>query len=99
MNRHTLYLISIVLLVAASLTSAQQPSWERTNGPYGGQIKSLLPMGEAIFAASGSLFRSTNAGVDWHAVGPFRSGTESISVASIARDSADGILALTQQNL
>src|SRR5688572_12878820 len=99
MKQLHLLAIAFALVVLSTASSvAQQPSWVRTNGPYGGKIKALLSVNGTLFASTGSLFRSTNGGIDWQSVGPFRvsgyAGTHPV-VHAIAADSSGTIFAST----
>lgn len=100
MNQLHLLSIAIILLSTAS-SVAQQPTWIRTNGPYGGKVTALLSVNGTLFAASGSLFRSTNGGDDWQSVGPFRMRpigyeTQPSLVLALAADSAGTVFASTR---
>ncbi len=53
----------IALLISTNKTNAQ---WVQTNGPYGGNIRSIAVSGTNIFAGTdGGIFLSTNNGNSW----------------------------------
>jgi hypothetical protein len=60
--RFVLFLFAIAL--CGSQTDAQ---WVQTNGPYGGEVYSLVVSGPNLFAATygGSVFYSTDNGTSW----------------------------------
>lgn len=46
--------------------------WEPTNGPYGGEIRILLPLNDEVLYAgiSGGVYRSENSGDSWTPINP-----------------------------
>ena len=66
MKRKYLILFFIELLMFNSLNA----QWEPCNGPYGGVINSILGIEDTIFVGSSvGMFKSTNKGQNWNAVG------------------------------
>ena len=60
-------LFLLISIVVPQRTSAQ---WVQTNGPYGGQVNSLVSIGNYIFTcAGGAVLCSTNDGTTWNATG------------------------------
>jgi len=55
-----------ILLICASLTSAQN-FWQKTNGPYGGNITSIAisPNGNVFAGTYNGVYRSTDNGSNW----------------------------------
>ncbi|MBC8146191.1 MAG: hypothetical protein H7X80_11455, partial [bacterium] len=92
MLRHILPVSLAVVLLASVASFAQETSWVRTNGPFGGKVTSLRAVDEVLFALAGSLFRSTNGGADWHAIGP-------AGIRTLALDSSGALLGLSYYQL
>jgi photosystem II stability/assembly factor-like uncharacterized protein len=72
MSIATRYLLNaFVLLLLGGLTPsllAQEPFWERTDGPRGGWVQSVVAMGGGRFflcLRHGPVFRSTDSGAHW----------------------------------
>lgn len=71
--RKIFQLFTIFLLLYT--TSFAQNYWTPTNGPYGGQINSLISIGSDIFTnAGGIVFYSTNNGTTWNETGLANAG-------------------------
>jgi photosystem II stability/assembly factor-like uncharacterized protein len=61
---------SLCLISLLILTIKSDAQWVQTNGPYGGQINSLVSIGSYIFTcAGGTVLYSTNNGTAWNATG------------------------------
>ncbi len=69
-------LLFLFLLFPTIILYAQ---WVQTNGPYGGQINSLISIGNNICTcAGGSVFYSTNNGTTWNSTGLTNAGVTAI---------------------
>ncbi|HVK38238.1 MAG TPA: T9SS type A sorting domain-containing protein [Candidatus Kapabacteria bacterium] len=100
-TRHLAVLLTIVLITSTA-AQAQVQAWQRLPGPFGGRINALLADGEAVYASTGSLFRSVDGGVTWtRIVVPASAGSTARSshVRALSRDSSGGILALCNYDL
>jgi photosystem II stability/assembly factor-like uncharacterized protein len=55
----------IVILVLGALNT--QAQWEQSNGPYGGDVRSLIQSGNYLYAGTfgGGVFRSSDNGESW----------------------------------
>src|SRR5690554_1998241 len=85
----------IVLLIALLFTSSRSFSqdWEQTNGPFGGDIRSLTVSSNGyVFAGTkgGGVLRTTNDGEEWVKV---NSGLTGMDVHALAVNSNGHIFA------
>jgi photosystem II stability/assembly factor-like uncharacterized protein len=72
MRQHVrLWFAGVLLSVGALSASTQELVWERTDGPYGGVVHALLaiPDGRLYAGTESGIFRSTDRGDSWTAVG------------------------------
>ena len=68
--------LSTVLILSGTESFAQ---WMRTNGPYGGQVNSVVSVaGDLFTCAGGTVFRSTNGGTAWSTTALTNAGVETI---------------------
>lgn len=99
---HHLAVLLALVLITSTAAQAQVQAWQRLPGPFGGRINALLADGDAIYASTGSLFRSVDGGVTWtRIVVPASAGSTARSshVRALSRDSSGGILALCNYDL
>ncbi|MEO6191032.1 MAG: regulator, partial [Saprospiraceae bacterium] len=74
-----LIVLMLILLSCAINSDAQ---WKQTNGPYGGNIYSLITIGTNLYAGTyGGVFLSTDNGISWNAI---NNGLTDISVRTLA---------------
>ncbi len=68
-NTPKLYVVIafIVILAVSHQLPAQQPSWQQTNGPFGGRVNALMTTrtGAVIAGTVKGIFRTTDEGMTW----------------------------------
>ena len=95
----TRLMIGLVVSCSGKSAFAQTHFWQQTNGPYGGNIKSLAINARGhIFAGTddGGVFRSTNNGDNWTAV---NTGLPNTNVLSLAINASGHIFAGTDDGV
>jgi len=88
---------TVAMIVLSLLPLAAQGQWLQSNGPYAGEIRSILIDGNNVFAGSGGsgIYRSSDGGTSWT---PASSGLTNMTVNCFAVNGA-GLFAGTYNGL
>jgi type IX secretion system substrate protein len=75
----TLFTICIICLLMMSFTGILKAQWTAVGSIPGGRVNDILTVGETLYAATSGVFRSTDYGSTWEAIG--LEGKEILSLA------------------
>lgn len=94
------FFVLFIILVNYNILSSQTYSWEQTNGPYGGNILSLIADSSGHFFAgtADGIFRSTDGGKSWKVVNESLTNIVTFAISSEGHLFAGGSAVLRSTN-